>query len=286
MPRATQVSGSSATISYDHGCTQDVSSFSVNDVDGCSLECPLVELVERIPEKPIPANVPRPPVPLPPNPVAVALPPAPLPPVPLPPVPAPVPFVNPGIIATVVGPIVVTVIDEDDDDTEAEERQEGEGDEETLDTDDDETEDEVGGLGEEPPEEVPEETVDDDSDEELDQDDDETEADLPSEKKDVSVGAEERQFAAETERGRAGETLVDIVDEASAAPMPSSGEIAGAAALAGAGGTLKKVKAISSTSGEVSYRIELPPGEGNIFLVGQERDFRSCAAKYFMKQEM
>ena len=40
--------------------------------------------------------------------------------------------------------------------------------------------------------------------------------------------------------------------------------------------SFKKLDAVSSTGGERSYRMVLPPGEGNIFLVGAQEDLSEC----------
>ena len=110
--RIMAMRNATAKISYDTGCKQDVRSFSVHDVDGCSLECPLHKLVDRPPYQPVPT----PPAPLPPSPVPVAAPPVPVPPTPLPPVLAPLPpVVTPVELVFIIPPLVFPDDDDDDD---------------------------------------------------------------------------------------------------------------------------------------------------------------------------
>jgi hypothetical protein len=45
--------------------------------------------------------------------------------------------------------------------------------------------------------------------------------------------------------------------------------------------TLKRLDAVSSSGGEKSYRMVLPPGEGSIFLVGAPEDFSECRRGFF-----
>lgn len=45
----------------------------------------------------------------------------------------------------------------------------------------------------------------------------------------------------------------------------------------------KRVNSSSSSGNEKSYEITLPPGEGNIFLSGDEKDFSECKTRYFKR---
>jgi hypothetical protein len=84
--RIMAMRNSSATIYYDNKCKQAVSASSISDVDSAqnSLDCPIAELTKQ----PVP--------------------------------PTPIPAVNPGLIATVLGPpIIILIKDEDDDDKRA-----------------------------------------------------------------------------------------------------------------------------------------------------------------------
>jgi hypothetical protein len=107
--RIMAMRNSSAMIYYDNRCKQAVKASSISDVDSAknSLDCPIVKLTEQSLAQP-PA-IQAPPAPLPPGPVPVAI-----PPTPIPPVPPPIPAVNPGLIATIVLPLIL--LDDDDDD--------------------------------------------------------------------------------------------------------------------------------------------------------------------------
>ena len=114
--RILAMRNSSAVISYDHGCLQNVEEFSVLDVDGCRAPCPPRQLIARSPDVPLPQT----PAPLPPSPVPAAIPPTPLPPTPLIPAPIPpIPTAFPPTTIAVIASLGVTVITDDNDDDDS-----------------------------------------------------------------------------------------------------------------------------------------------------------------------